>query len=105
MKKNKICVSISHDAFKDVEKYAAEREISFSVAVERMLIKGLESINVFKEENLVNQLKNILSNSNALNEKTEEAKEEAKEEIKKEKTKEKSEDDLAIFNIFDSMPD
>lgn len=104
MKKNKICVSISNDVFKDIEKYAAEREISFSVAVERMLIKGLENINVFKEENLVNQLKNILSNSNALNEKTEEVKEEVKE-VKNEKIKEKSEDDLAIFNIFDSMPD
>ena len=104
MKKNKVCVSISSDVYKDIEKYAAEREISFSVAVERMLIKGLESINVFKEENLVNQLKNILSNSNVLNE-TKETKEEVKEEVKKEKTKEKSEDDLAIFNIFDSMPD
>ena len=104
MKKNKVCVSISSDVYKDIEKYAAEREISFSVAVERMLIKGLESINVFKEENLVNQLKNILSNSNALNEKTEEVKEEIKE-VKKEKVKEKTEDDLARFNIFDSMPD
>ena len=101
MKKNKVCVSISSDVYKDIEKYAAEREISFSVAVERMLIKGLESINVFKEENLVNQLKNILSNSN---EKTEEVKEEIKE-VKKKKIKEKSEDDLAIVNIFDSMPD
>ena len=50
MKKSKVCVSISSDVYKDVEKYAAEREISFSVAVERMLIKGLESINVFKDE-------------------------------------------------------
>ena len=104
MKKNKICVSISNDVFKDVEKYAAEREISFSVAVERMLIKGLESTNNLKEENLINQLKNFFENSNALNEKTEEVKEEIKE-VKKEKMKEKSEDDLAIFNIFDSMPD
>ena len=104
MKKNKICVSISNDVFKDVEKYSRERGISLSVGVERMLIKGLESTNNFKEENLVNQLKNILSNSNALNEKTEEVKEEIKE-VKKEKVKEKTEDDLAIFNIFDSMPD
>ena len=103
MKKNKVCVSISSDVYKDIEKYAAEREISFSVAVERMLIKGLESINVFKEENLVNQLKNILSNINALNEKTEEVKEEVKEnKIDRNKL---SEDDNAIFNIFDSMPD
>ena len=105
MKKNKVCVSISSDVYKDIEKYAAEREISFSVAVERMLIKGLESINVFKEETLINQLKNLFENSNALNEKTEEVTEEVKEEVKKEKNKEKSEDDLAIFNIFDSMPD
>ena len=101
MKKNKICVSISNDVYKDIEKYAAEREISFSVAVERMLIKGLENMNVFKNEAIFDQLKNLLSNSN---EKTEEVKEEIKE-VKKEKMKEKSEDDLAIFNIFDSMPD
>ena len=101
MKKNKVCVSISSDVYKDIEKYAAEREISFSVAVERMLIKGLENMNVFKNEAIFDQLKNLLSNSN---EKTEEVKEEIKE-VKKEKVKEKTEDDLAIFNIFDSMPD
>ena len=104
MKKNKVCVSISSDVYKDIEKYAAEREISFSVATERILLKGLENMNVFKDEAIFEQLKNILSNSNALNEKTEEVKEEIKE-VKKEKVKEKTEDDLAIFNIFDSMPD
>lgn len=103
MKKNKVCVSISSDVYKDIEKYAAEREISFSVAVERMLIKGLENINVFKEENLINQLKNLFENSNVSNEKTEEVKEEVKEnKIDRNKL---SEDDNAIFNIFDSMPD
>ena len=105
MKKNKVCVSISSDVYKDIEKYAAEREISFSVAVERMLIKGLESTNNFKEENLINQLKNLFENSNVSNEKTEEVKEEVKEEIKKEKIKKKSEGYLDIFNIFDSMID
>ena len=74
MKKNKVCVSISSDVYKDVEKYAAEREISFSVAIERMLIKGLESINVFKDEAIINQLKNLFENSNVFNEKTEEVK-------------------------------
>ena len=103
MKKNKICVSISNDVFKDVEKYAAEREISFSVAVERMLIKGLESTNNLKEENLINQLKNLFENSNISNEKTEEVKEEVKEnKIDRSKL---NEDDNAIFNIFDSIQD
>ena len=74
MKKNKVCVSISSDVYKDIEKYAAEREISFSVAVERMLIKGLESINVFKDEAIINQLKNLFENSNVFNEKTEDVK-------------------------------
>ena len=103
MKKSKVCVSISCDIFKDLEKYAAEREISFSVAVERMLIKGLESTNNFKEEDLINQLKNLYENSNVTNEKTEEVKEEIKEnKIDRNKL---SEDDNAIFNIFDSIPD
>lgn len=100
MLKKKICVSISSDVYKDIEKYAAEREISFSVAVERMLIKGLENTNVFKDEAIFEQLKNLLSNSN---EKTKEVKEEIKEnKIDRNKL---SEDDNAIFNIFDSMPD
>ena len=104
MKKNKVCVSISSDVYKDIEKYAAEREISFSVAVERMLIKGLENMNVFKNEAIFDQLKNLLSNSN---EKTEEVKEEIKEEVKENKIdKDKlNEDDKALFDIFNSMPD
>ena len=103
MLKKKICVSISSDVYKDIEKYAAEREISFSVAVERMLIKGLENMNVFKNEAIFDQLKNLFENSNIPNEKTEEAKEEVKEnKIDRNKL---SEDDNAIFNIFDSMPD
>ena len=103
MKKSKVCVSISSDVYKDIEKYAAEREISFSVAVERMLIKGLENTNNFKEENLINQLINLFENSNVSNEKTEEIKEEVKEnKIDRNKL---SEDDNAIFNIFDSIPD
>ena len=103
MNKNKVCVSISSDVYKDIEKYAAEREISFSVAVERMLIKGLESTNNFKEEDLINQLKNLFENNNVSDEKTEEVKEEVKEnKIDRNKL---SEDDNAIFNIFDSMQD
>lgn len=105
MKKNKVCVSISSDVYKEIERYAAKREISFSVAVERMLIKGLENMNVFKNEAIINQLKNLFENNNISNEKTEEVKEEVKKEVKREVKKEKSEDDLAIFNIFDSMPD
>lgn len=103
MLKKKICVSISSDVYKDIERYAAEREISFSVAVERMLIKGLENMNVFKNEAIFDQLKNLFENSNISNEKIEEVKEEVKEnKIDRNKL---SEDDNAIFNIFDSMPD
>ena len=104
MLKKKICVSISSDVYKDIEEYSRERGISLSVSVERMLIKGLENTNNFKEENLINQLKNLLSNSN---EKTEEVKEEIKEEVKENKIdKDKlNEDYKALFDIFNSMPD
>lgn len=95
--KPKICVSINKDIYLDLEKYSKDREISLSTATERILIEGFKNIN--NNQNFIQQLQNILSIQNS----TEEVKKEVKEnKIDRNKL---NEDDKALFDIFDSIPD
>ena len=94
--KPKICVSINKDIYLDLEKYSKDREISLSTATERILIEGFKNIN--NNQNFIQQLQNILSIQNS---------EEVKKEVKENKIDRNklNEDDKALFDIFDSIPD
>lgn len=101
--KNKICISISNDIYKFVKEYSSDKEISISTAIERILLKGIEQMENSKNDTLIKQLNNLLSTKEEITV-VDYEKPKQTEKPKKVNTEELNENDKALFDIFNSIP-
>ena len=77
--KNVFHISLSKDVAKFINDYASEKEINKSVAAERILLKGIEVMEQNNTNKIVEEIKINLDSEN--------------------------ENDKAIYNMFNSIPD
>lgn len=104
--KQKIQVSLSNDVYEYIHKYADKKGISLSVAAERILLEGMGQLESNNYSRIIEDLLNKISATKDKN--PGENEEENKAEILEEDYSNfdtNSEDDKAIMDIFNSIPD
>lgn len=104
--KEKAQFSLSADVYDYIQKYANKKSISSSVAAERILLKGIEQLESNNYSRIIEDLLNKISVTK--DENPGENEEDNKVEILEEDYSNfdiNSEDDKAIMDIFNSIPD
>ena len=104
--KSKFSLSFSKDVSEFINKYAKEKGISLSVAAERILIKGIEVIESNNYNKLAEEISKLIGNNIQLNNPI--VKDEEQEEIQEKNEGNfdvNNENDMAMLDIFNSIPD
>ncbi len=95
-------LSLSKDVAEFINKYAEDKGLNKSVAAERILLKGIEQITLSDFNRIAEEVAKILGNDISINTQT------FQEKIKEENENNfdlKNENDLAMLDIFNSIPD
>lgn len=104
--KKKFSLSFSNDVSEFIENYSKEKSISLSVAAERIMLKGIEVIENKKSNDLLNEISKLLNAEEKIIPSV--IQEENKQGVEEENIGNfdiGNENDMAMLDIFNNMPD